>query len=223
MLERIRAELEELGVRLRGLLRDEKFDPASSTRAFRMIGSDYSLSAVGAALSRRVFCASPHATLRFDAWHSGAFEEIDEGAFDLFFFGADTPAHLSRETLFTDRMVCVVSDDHPLRDKSSITMRDYLRYRHIVMDVEDGRQPVVDRILDARGTPRKAGLTMPFHAVAPLAVRDSKLILTIPEKLLGPFIAAATDAPSLRVLNAPPEIATMDYCMAWHSHLVSRF
>jgi DNA-binding transcriptional LysR family regulator len=207
--ERVRDQLATLVPQLDELFSGEVFDPASLSRTIRLTGSDYAAAVVGPGLVRRVAEQAPRSTVRFVAWHPAVFDDLARGDLDLAFFGAQPPAPLRTEELFTDRFVCVVADDHPLAGREALTLDDYLGCRHVTIDVADGTQPAIDRVLAARGTPRDVASILPFHAVAPLMLHGTALVVTLPTKLMPGH-------DGLRVLTAPPEIGTLSYRMAWH-------
>jgi DNA-binding transcriptional LysR family regulator len=191
------------------------FDPSTTAQVVRLAASDYAQAVLAPGLARRVAVSSPGSTLRFLAWHRDILTELDRGAIDLAFLGAQAPDHLRSERLFTDRFVCLVAAGHPLAGRESLDLDEYLGCRHLIIDLVDGRQPAIDRVLGAHGTPRRAGLTLPVHATGPLALVGTDLVLTMPGRLVG--IYAGTGA--VRVLDAPPEIDTMAYSMTWHPRL----
>jgi DNA-binding transcriptional LysR family regulator len=213
----IRTQLAVLVPQLDELFSGADFDPASLRRTIRVLGSDYATAVVGPALIRHAGEQAPLATVRFSAWHPGVFDDLALGDLDLAFFGAQPPAPLRTEELFTDRFVCVVAVDHPLAGRASLTLDDYLRCRHVAIDVTAGTQPAIDRVLAARGTPRDVASILPFHAVAPLALPGTRLMVTLPS-LLVPSMAGGE---RLSVVPAPPEIETLSYRMAWHPRVDS--
>lgn len=215
--ERIREQLVTIGPVLGEIFRGETFDPGAWSQRIQLCASDYGVATLGIPLSRALLEASPQSSLRFQPWHEGMFDDVIRGDVDLVFFGAEAPAPLHSTALFDERFVCVVADTHPLAGHTAIGLSDYLGYRHLVIDITGGRQPAVDQVLGGRGTPRTVGSVMPFHAVAPLALAGTELILTFPERL----IPTSGSRPGLRVLTAPPEIGTMTYHMAWHPRLDS--
>jgi DNA-binding transcriptional LysR family regulator len=207
--ERVRDQLAALVPQLDELFSGEVFDASSLRRTIQLTGSDYAAAVIGPDLVRRVAEQAPRSTVRFVAWHPGVFDDLARGDLDLAFFGAQPPPPLRTEELFTDRFVCVVADDHPRAGQEALSLDDYLGCRHVAIDVADGTQPAIDRVLAARGTPRDVASILPFHAVAPLMLPGTALVVTLPEKLLPGH-------DRLRVLTAPPEIETMSYRMAWH-------
>jgi DNA-binding transcriptional LysR family regulator len=215
--ERVREQLATLVPQLDQLFSGEVFDPARLSRTIRLSGSDYATAIIGPGLVRHVAEQAPRATVRFVGWHPGIFDGLALGDLDLAFFGAQPPPPLRTEELYTDRFVCVVADDHPLAGREALSLDDYLGCRHVAIDVTAGTQPAIDRVLAGRGTPRDVASIVPFHAVAPLTLPGTELVVTIPEKLV-PSIAGRD---RLRVLTAPPEIETLSYRMAWHPRVDS--
>jgi DNA-binding transcriptional LysR family regulator len=215
--ERVRAQLATLVPELDQLFSGEQFDPAQLTRTVRVAGSDYATAVVGPALVRLAGSQAPRATVRFVPWHPRVFDDLALGDLDLAFFGAQPPSPLRTEELFTDRFVCVVARDHALAGRSSLTLDDYLGCRHVAIDVTAGTQPAIDRVLAARGTPREVASILPFHAVAPLTLPGTALMVTLPA-LLVPSLAGRDE---LSVVPAPPEIETLSYRLAWHPRVDS--
>jgi DNA-binding transcriptional LysR family regulator len=165
-------------------------------------------------LFQRVFQQSPHSTLRFEAWHDAVFGDLERGAIDLVFYAVAPPPGIRVELLFEERFVCLMSRDHPLAGHERITLDDYLGCSHVVINILDG-QTVIDRQLETLGTPRRASLTVPYHAAAELAVPGTMLVATLPERLVSPHV----NDPVLRIVPAPIEIQRMSYLMAWHPRL----
>jgi DNA-binding transcriptional LysR family regulator len=108
----------------------------------------------------------------------------------------------------------VVSNDHPLASASSISLTDYLEWPHLVISIDRGRQPAIDDKLDKIGASRRAGLTLPFHAVAPATVAGTPLIATIPARLL-----IGTTLDGLTILDAPKQLRTFQYFMTWSARV----
>lgn len=213
--ERILDRLVTAVPQLEDVFAGDVFDPSTTELQVRVAGSDYAQAIIGPGLSGRIAAASPGSTLRFSPWHREVLTEVSDGAIDLAFIGAQPLEHLRSEELFADRFVCVVSAGHPLAGRPALGLADYLGCRHLIIDLVDGRQPAIDRVLSAHGTPRRAGLILPVHATAPPALPGTDLVLTMPQRLVGHY--ARGDG--LRILAAPVEIGAMTYAMTWHPRL----
>jgi DNA-binding transcriptional LysR family regulator len=212
--ESLRLQLADIVPRLEQVFAAAVFDPAQAEQTFRVVGSDYAVMTLGASLFRRVLEQSPRSSLCFENWHDETFDELGNGSVDLVFYGAPGPEHLRHEHLFTDHFVCIVSDDHPLSGKRSVSLSDYLAWPHLVVSIDHDRQPAIDDRLDELGQQRRPGLILPFHVPAPTVVRGTPLIATIPYRLLD-----GRNNDGIAVLRAPREIDTLRYSMSWSPRL----
>jgi DNA-binding transcriptional LysR family regulator len=212
--ESLRLQLADIVPRLEQVFAAPVFDPAQAEQTFRVVGSDYAVMTLGASLFRRVLEQSPRSSLCFENWHDETFDELGNGSVDLVFYGAPGPEHLRHEHLFTDHFVCIVSDDHPLSGKRSVSLSDYLAWPHLVVSIDHDRQPAIDDRLDELGQQRRPGLILPFHVPAPTVVRGTPLIATIPYRLLD-----GRNNDGIAVLRAPREIDTLRYSMSWSPRL----
>ena len=215
--EQIRAQLDDVLPRLQEVFLDREFDPATETRQFCMTGSDYAVTTFGATVFSRVLAAAPNTSVRFMPWHGKVVQQLHDGGLDLVFSGMHLQEPIKSRLLFTDQMVCVVHRSHPLSKQESITLDEYLTCNHLVIDITDGTQPSIDQVLAAHGTPRRASLTMPFHATAPAALIATQLVMSIPSQVLVHYVVG--HGPELCVLPAPTEISPLPYYMSWHARV----
>lgn len=213
--ERIQAELLHALPRLEHVFSGETFDPATAARTFRLAGTDYTVSVLSGALLGRVFEQSPGSTVLFSRWHHAVFADAEHGMVDLLIHGGTPPPPLRSHVLFEEGYSCLISSHHPLAQCSAMSLEDYLDCAHIVIDVMDGRQGHVDRRLESLGRPRRASVTLPYHAAAASAVPGTSLVATLPTKF-----AIQHAAPGITtVIPAPEEIGPMSYAMSWHPRL----
>jgi len=215
--EQIRTQLGEVVPRLDAIFVRRDFDPATEAREFRLAGSDYAIATLGPAVFSSVLSAAPLSSVRFYPWHTGVLQDLVDGRLDLFLSGLYLEHPVISKRLFTEDMMCVVDPGHPLAGRTELTLDEYLSYGHIMIDVAQGLQPSIDRVLAAHGTPRRAVLTVPFHATAPAAVAGTDLILSSPARTVRQFVTPLW--PTLRVLSAPPEIRPLPYSMSWHARI----
>jgi DNA-binding transcriptional LysR family regulator len=212
--ERIQAELAQVVPRLEILFGGEDFDPAASTDRFRVAGTDYAATVLAPGLFRRLHEQAPGATLHFGTWDAGAVEHVARGLVDLTFYGFPPGPPVRSELLYEERFVCLLAADHPLADRDSLSLADFLGATHVLVEVQQDETPAIDRVLTGLGHTRRIALTVPYHSAAVLAVAGTSLVATLPARML----AGAVD-PALRVVAAPAEIGTMPYLMVWHQRL----
>lgn len=213
--ERVQRQLRAILPRLEGLFAPEEFDPAQAAEVFRVAGTDYN-QVLAPHVFQRLFRESPRSVLHFHTWHDAVYEDLDRGVVDLVFQARSRPSTaLHTEHLFDDRFMCVLSADHPLAELAEISLQDYLDATHVIVETAGERQTAIERRLDALGARRRAGLTVPYHSLAALSIPGTRLIATLPERLL----AEQHPAPGISILPAPAEIRPMHYQMAWHPRL----
>jgi DNA-binding transcriptional LysR family regulator len=212
--ERIQRELAGILPRLEVLFGTEGFDPATASDSFQLMGTDFTTSVLGPGLSRRLFREAPRAAVTFRQWHNGVFEDVSHGLVDLAFAAVAVDLSLRSELLFEERFVCLMAADHPLADRETLSLDDFLGAAHVMVDVLQGEQSAVDRRLTELGRHRSAALSVPYHSAAVLAVPGTPLVATLPARLLSTL-----DDPALAVVNAPAEVEPMPYLMTWHPRL----
>ena len=98
-----------------------------------------------------------------------------------------------------------------------LTLDQYLKFPHVVVNVLYGQQTPVDRPLRALAQKRQVGLVIPFFAASVLAVARSDMILTVPKRLA---LKLAKNA-AVRVIEAPHEVKGFSYEMIWHPRLTA--
>jgi DNA-binding transcriptional LysR family regulator len=213
--ERIRERLATVMTHLESLFDTETFDPASAVQSFRLAVSDYSLSAFGPALIRAILAESPNSTVSCEALDANVFDKLDTGTVDLLIYGRAAPERYRSQHLFTDRYVCVVDATHPLTQRTSVSLSQYLRWPHLVIDIGP---PGIDRALETRGTPRRIAVTLPYSSPAARILPGTELVLTVPARLVPHF----ADPTRTRVLDAPRELrelADLQFYSVWHPRL----
>jgi DNA-binding transcriptional LysR family regulator len=214
--ERLLTELEGLLPKLESLLKGEQFDPARSEERFEITMTDHASMVVLPGLIRRLATAAPKSRLDVLPWHDRRFEDVEAGRLDLVLDVAGAPANLNSETLFTDIFVCVVALDHAVRGRR-FTLKQYLNYPHVVVDVLAGQQTPVDRPLAALALNRRVGLAIPYFVPAILAVAQSNMILTTPRRLALMLEKSA----GVRLVQPPYEVTGFKYEMTWHARLTA--
>ena len=210
--ERIRGHVAAVLPELDALFGSEHFDPTTARESYRLALSDYSVAAFGADLARAVRAQSPDSTLAYQLLDDDSFDHLTTGAVDLLILGRRAPPQFSSQLLFTDRFVCAVAADHKLARRRQLSLRDYLRFPHIRIDIERGGQHLIERTL---GSPRNVVISTPFHAFAPEMLTGTDLVLTFPARLAPRF----SDASHISIVEAPPELPELPFYSVWHPRL----
>jgi DNA-binding transcriptional LysR family regulator len=207
--ERLQRQLAGLMPQLETLFAAEVFDPASAEEHYRLAATDYALLLFLHQVAREVNKLSPHSALRIEPYRDAVFDDMLHGRLDLSFYGATPPAAFRQELLFEDICVCVMSADHPLAKRKRLTLDEYLRCSHLVIDVIDGQQPLIENRLRELGVARRAALTVPLNVAATAALPNTKLVATLNKRLVDRY----ADDPALAVVAAPVELELSHYFM----------
>jgi DNA-binding transcriptional LysR family regulator len=212
--ERIRSQLATVITELDQLFATETFDPAATPQSFRLAASDYTVAAFGPALVQRILKESPNSTVICETLDARAFDRLDAGTLDLVIYGRAAPDRYGSQHLFTDRFVCVVATGHPLAQRTSVSLPQYLRWPHLSIEVG---QAWVDLALEARGAARRVAVVLPYHVVGSSILPGTDLVLTVPARLVPQF----ADSSRVRVLNAPRELGDVQFYAVWHPRVDS--
>lgn len=213
--ERIQRQLGSLVPQLETLFATEVFDPGVAEEHYHLAASDLALVLFLNQVGREVHRLSPRSALRIEVPRATVFDDILHARLDLSFYFAPPPASLRQELLLDDVMVCVMSAGHPLAKRKRLSLDDYLRCSHLVIDVIDGEQPLIANRLRDLGTVRRPALTLPLHAMASAVLPETNLVATLPRR----FVDTYDDDRALAVVAVPVEFEAFHYFMVWHPRL----
>jgi DNA-binding transcriptional LysR family regulator len=214
--ERVLRDLESLMPRLEEMVRGEQFDPARSREVFRVAMSDHASMIVLPSLLASMRKAATHVKLDVSASGAETYEDVAAGRINTFLCPEEAPPSLESEMLFTLDFVCLVGAALPVRARR-LTLRQYLEFQHVLVELREGQQVLVERALSQLGAKRHVALTLPFFVPAIFSVAQTDLVLTVPRRLAKMTAAIA----GVRVVEAPREIKSFPYFMAWHPRLTN--
>ena len=214
--ERLLRELESLMPRLEDMVRGERFDPAQSQEVFRVAMSDHASMIVLPSLLANVRRAATHVKLEVSAARAETYADVVAGRINTYLCAEEAPPSLESETLFTLDFVCLVGAALRVPARR-LTLKQYLEFQHVLVELREGQQALVDRALSQLGAKRHVAITLPFFVPAILAIAQTDLVLTVPRRLAEITAAMA----GVRVVEAPREIKSFPYFMAWHPRLTN--
>jgi DNA-binding transcriptional LysR family regulator len=213
--ERIQRQLAGLMPRLETLFAVEVFDPAMAEENYRLATTDYPLLLFLPQVAREINRLSPDSTFRIGPYRDEVFDDMQHGRLDLTFYGAAPLPAFRHEVLFDDVCVCVMAADHPLAKRKRLTLDEYLRCSHLMIDILNGQQPVIDNRLRELGVARRGAITLPLFVGAAAALPGTNLVVTLTKRLVDKYGADSAVA----VVPAPVELEPMHYFMVWHPRL----
>jgi DNA-binding transcriptional LysR family regulator len=200
---------------IEGVLVGDMFDPATTTRTFRLAGSDYTMLTVVPAVVARLRRDAPGA--RIDVSHVGIdlFDRMAAGDVDLGFFGSGLmPGRYRTRELFRERFVGLICRNHPLGPKAergAITLADYLAHPHVVVTFRNALPSPVDDALDRLGHQRRIAMVTPNFAANIASLPGTDLIMSAPSRL-----ATGADAERFVRFDLPIDAPAYAYLMGWH-------
>lgn len=202
----IYAELKQLLPRIETLLRPGEFKVSEVTGVFRIAATDYAALVVLPGLTKALVKTAP--LLRVEVSPiDNALEKLGANTLDLAFQSTEGPQPFHSESVFEDKIVCLVRRGHPLCE-SRITLDTYLHWRHVA---GGGMPGLVQRNLDRLGAKPKVQLRVPFSVLGPVIERTD-MIATVPHRM-AKRIAGMSNT---KVIPAPKEFDRFTYLQVWH-------
>ncbi len=142
-------------------------------------------------------------------------QEMESGAIDFAAGGffTEVPEGFHSAPLFDETYSCILRKDHPLLEKGSLNLQNYLQMEHILVTLHGDLLGVVDRILAKQNLKRKivAGV-MSFHSTLPL-VASSDLVATVPTRIAN----MGVEPYQLICLPPPLKIPSFSVKLVWHA------
>lgn len=192
-----------------------RFDPEATRRTFRIAAPDYLNDFFMPTLIARFREAAPHARLEIDSLsptldHAAA---LEAGELDLVVGNWPKPdARFARSDLFSDTVVCLMRDDHPLAHEP-LTREAYLAAAHLAPTPYIGaRRNAIEIGLAKAGATRRIVTTLPYFGLVPQVLLRSDLIFTTTRR----FATHYAQMLPLAVLEAPIAFPRIKCYQLWH-------
>lgn len=208
LLPELRAWLEEARRLVAGA---SAFDPARSTRTFRIACSDAVSIALLPTLLACLAERAPHASLHLVTLEQlAANDGLARGDADLLVGIPPVlrPGHRT-EPVYRDSFRCLVRRG-PRRVRR-LSMRDYVARPHVELSLFrlDDR---VDRALAARGHSRSVQVVVPHFSAIPLVVASTSCVATVSRRLAHAF----AERWPLEVCSPPITLSPLEIRQVWH-------
>jgi len=164
------------------------FDPDTSNRQFRIVGSDYIFVTLVAPLIAALQPNAPGIGFEIIPPGPSVNQQLERGEIDLLltprqFISAHHPAIV----LFEEPHVVVGWNKNPLFD-GPITMEDFLRAKHVSVEVGPARtRPFAEEQMHALGLQRQVDVVAPTFAAVPWLLPNSARIAVLHERLAETF------------------------------------
>jgi DNA-binding transcriptional LysR family regulator len=192
-----------------------KFDAATSQRCFVLAATDYLEFLLMPALSGLIEKSAPGIDLHIKRTESSfPVAQLESGSLDVvlgFTSVLNPPSYLYSQTLFSDRMACVVRQNHPLITKPP-SLDDYINVPHMLISRTGSPTGIIDEKLAELVRERRIKLIVPHFLSAPLIVAETDMILSLPYRIAEQFKKFAP----LEIFPVPLELPSYDLAMIWH-------
>ncbi|MGI3166348.1 LysR substrate-binding domain-containing protein [Pseudooceanicola sp. 200-1SW] len=190
------------------------FDPLTDSAVFNVVISDYSLSVLGAGLSRVVSDQAPNIQLNLRPQHARPSVLLERGEADLLI----VPDYLSNaehegQILYEDDLVVLVASDGP-HAGVPMTRERFCAARHVLMEPFTGQDSYSAVVMREAGvTPVKVLSTYSFSSI-PALIRGTDRVALIQHRLVAPELARG----GLAIKPAPFDFAPLRQSICWQAH-----
>lgn len=192
------------------------FEPAEARRSFTIGTSDYGELVTLPPLLSRLSRDAPGIDLRMRPMDEDWPRALEAGELDLAIGPpiSTVPASIKAQRLFDERFVCVLRAGHPAA-KRPLTLARYVALPHALIAPRGRAGGYVDDALAARGLSRRIALVIPHFLVAPFAVANSDLVVTLAERVARAFAGVLP----LSIVAPPLELPGFSFHQFWHERV----
>ncbi len=190
------------------------FDPATSSRRFTLMMSDYVATVLMTEVSRRASRAAPGVCFELLSNNAQSpVEFLDRGEVDILVMPEDVvPGTHPKDRLFEDRYVCIVSSDNP-EIGDTLSLDQYLGLGHVVLQFSRGRQPAIDEwFLTQMGHVRRIEIIALDFNMLPQFVVGTRRIATVHRRLAQYYLKLLP----LRMIEPPLALPTLIESAHWN-------
>jgi len=196
------------------LVKDERFDAATSTRPITLALSDIAEMAFLPSVLEHLRRHSPRSPVStVSVPDAQLVKELETGVIDLAvgYYPALALRNFRQRRLSRHGFACLMRAGHPLW-KSRLTVSTFLAAEHIVVRPEHRSQEVLERFIERRRMRRKIAMYTSNVLSVPFIVMESQLMATLPYAVVTRF-TSLTDKVAAAL---PPFDLAYDLKLHWH-------
>lgn len=191
----------------------DNFDPKVSDRTFRLAMSEMTETDVLPLLYQYLKTVAPNVCIQSVGERGAELKtELEEGDVDLAIgFFPQLQAGFYQRGLVEEPYVCLLREGHPMLSGDN-TVERLAEYDHLIVDARESGHSHVEQSLRAAGIGHTREVHIPNFLSAPFIVKDSDLVVTLPQRF-----AHVVAAPfGLHVLEHPVNIEPSWVRLFWH-------
>ena len=190
------------------------FDPATTSRTFRLSMSDAMSVEALPLIVRRVRCEAPN--VDFVIGTSGPQESCRRIADDDIDLAIGVFPHVPKELLsrelYRDALICVADKRNKRLKNGRMELEAYLDSPHVTVARNRDTGIQVDEILDSMGIPRRIVVAVPHYLSVPSLIRGTDLVAHTRQRLLSVFKMSS----GLTVFPVPMNVPELEFIQIWH-------
>lgn len=211
--EDVRAALQTLEL---SFSRETGFDPATSTKRFRLGLSDVGEFVFMPPLLAAISASGPRLALESEAVPleqlAGA---LAEGRSDIAIGVLPTMrGGVRQKTLFRESHVFLARAGHPLAKKP--TKAGFLAARHLVVAPRETQHYGAESVLVEMGAAGRIAARVPHFLAVPRLIEHDDLVVILPRMIARLFAAASSRATKLVCHELPVPAPTLEIKLCWH-------
>lgn len=191
------------------------FDPATTTREFRISTSDVGELCFLPGLLAALRACAPGATLASKSLpHSALAQALESGSVDLaigYFPDLHAPEFLS-DMLFDHPFVIIARRDHPL-SHAPMTIEAFTAAEHVAVAPQGRSQEIFERTLANQRLKRNIVLTTSHFMALPELIAGTDLVAIAP-RIIGAVYRANAQ---LEILSPPLDFPQITLAQHWHA------
>jgi len=199
-----------------------QFDPASTTRRFRIAATDYGSLAVLNHAVPALLRSAPDARVDVLPWGESTLDALADADIDLALYADDPlPAAYSYRRLFSETFTCLYRWGHPIglrarTGSSAARLKALGSYSQAVIAYPAGRVTQYDDLFAQLDLPHElVALSLPYFLAAPWIIADSDLVLVVPTRVAACLASMA----ALDSVPFPARATGFEYHMVWHERM----
>tara|TARA_A200000113_G_scaffold108505_1_gene97392 strand:- start:46 stop:954 length:909 start_codon:yes stop_codon:yes gene_type:complete len=199
-----------LSILQRSLEKPDAFDPAVSSRTFRLSLNDVSEGRVLPILMKKVHEIAPNVKLtsyytsRDNLQHDLAANEVS--------FSVDpfppSDSEIKKELIFEDEFVCVFRKDHKLAAEKHLSIEQYLDLDHICISGRRRGGALVDNALAKLQLDRRVILRAQHYLITPEILNSTDMVITTTKTFAKKH--------KLAFKTLPFEVSPSQFFLSWH-------
>src|SRR6266850_2222086 len=195
------------------------FEPATTSRSFTLVMSDYCLLVFLSFALRRLAIKAPGVQINVEPLDASTLARLESGDVDLCLIPSNARilgqlelgGVMQQSPLFTDQWACVVSADHP-SVQEELTLEQYFTLPHAFARFGGSTVTLEQLTLHRLARDVRVAATAPGFVSAIFLLPGTSMVATVQERLAR---AMAHMVP-IRVLKPPLELPLLQEAMVWH-------